>query len=130
MEGLLLKAGFNFCCAQPAALFQRVGISTLTMRLLPPAARHSNLLFFASLVALLVPLCAVDIENLGRLQAVPEDIINLHSGEPRLGMSFFSHPPKLWSSRQQEHSLSSQHRGGDAQNDLGGGQRQSEIKRT
>nr|XP_009937154.1 PREDICTED: fibrinogen-like protein A [Opisthocomus hoazin] len=48
-----------------------------------PAARRSNLLFFASVLALLAPLLAVDIENLERLKANLDDIANLHSGWPK-----------------------------------------------
>ncbi|GAB0197935.1 fibrinogen-like protein 1-like protein [Grus japonensis] len=46
------------------------------------AARHSNLLFFASVLALLAPLLALDIENLERLKVNLDEIINLHSDEP------------------------------------------------
>ncbi|XP_072738704.1 fibrinogen-like protein 1-like protein [Ciconia boyciana] len=46
------------------------------------AARHSNLLFFATVLALLAPLLALDIENLERLKANLHEIINLHSDEP------------------------------------------------
>ncbi|KAM6048659.1 fibrinogen-like protein 1-like protein [Theristicus caerulescens] len=43
------------------------------------AAHHSNLLFFASVLALLAPLLAVGIENLERLKANLDEIVNLHS---------------------------------------------------
>ncbi|XP_054250541.1 LOW QUALITY PROTEIN: fibrinogen-like protein 1-like protein [Indicator indicator] len=46
------------------------------------AACHSNLLLFASMLALLAPLLALNIENLETLKAKPEDIINLYSDKP------------------------------------------------
>ncbi|XP_076211009.1 fibrinogen-like protein 1-like protein [Aptenodytes patagonicus] len=46
------------------------------------AARHSNLLLFTSVLALLAPLLALDIENLERLKTNLDEIINLHSDEP------------------------------------------------
>ncbi|XP_074969657.1 fibrinogen-like protein 1-like protein [Phalacrocorax aristotelis] len=55
-----------------------------TVCFLSPAAHHSNLLFFASMLALLGPLLALEIENLERLKANLDDIINLHSDEPHL----------------------------------------------
>ncbi|NXT86694.1 FGL1L protein, partial [Anhinga rufa] len=51
------------------------------------------------LLALLAPLLALDIENLERLKVNLDDIINLHSEEPHLGMacwsSMFSPAPGL-----------------------------------
>ncbi|KAM6118611.1 fibrinogen-like protein 1-like protein [Phoenicopterus ruber ruber] len=45
------------------------------------AAHHSSLLFFTSMLALLAPLLALDIENLERLKANLDEIANLHSDE-------------------------------------------------
>ncbi|XP_010118233.1 PREDICTED: fibrinogen-like protein A, partial [Chlamydotis macqueenii] len=44
-------------------------------------ACHSSLLFFASVLALLAPLLALDIENLERLKVNLDEIANLHSDE-------------------------------------------------
>ncbi|XP_014815190.1 PREDICTED: fibrinogen-like protein 1-like protein [Calidris pugnax] len=45
------------------------------------AGHFSNLLFFTSVLALLAPLLALEIENLERLKASLDDITNLHSYE-------------------------------------------------
>ncbi|XP_050181961.1 fibrinogen-like protein 1-like protein [Myiozetetes cayanensis] len=45
------------------------------------AARHFNPLFLASLLALLAPVPALEIENLGRLNTSLSEILNLHSFE-------------------------------------------------
>ncbi|XP_009887194.1 PREDICTED: fibrinogen-like protein A [Charadrius vociferus] len=47
------------------------------------AGHHSNLLFFTSVLALLAPLLALEIENLERLKASLDDITNLPSDELR-----------------------------------------------
>ncbi|XP_027560785.1 fibrinogen-like protein 1-like protein [Neopelma chrysocephalum] len=46
------------------------------------AAHHSSPLFLASLLALLAPVLALEIANLGRLNARLSDIINIRSFEP------------------------------------------------
>ncbi|XP_065503546.1 fibrinogen-like protein 1-like protein [Caloenas nicobarica] len=51
------------------------------MCLLSTAAHHSNLLFFTLVLALLAPLLALEIENLKRLKANLDEIVNLHSDE-------------------------------------------------
>jgi len=94
-----LQVCFNFCGISWTILFQRICISRFTVCLLSPAARRSDLLFFASVLALLAPLLAVDIENLERLKVNLDDIANLHSGEPHPGMCFLSYIPELCSSK-------------------------------
>ncbi|XP_032863032.2 fibrinogen-like protein 1-like protein [Tyto alba] len=49
------------------------------------AVHHSNLLFFTSVLALVAPLLALNIENLERLKANLNEITNLRSGEPHRG---------------------------------------------
>lgn len=71
------------------------------MCLLSPAGHHSNLLFFTSVLALLAPLLALEIENLERLKASLDDITNLPSDELHPGMCFLSYIPKLCSSKPQ-----------------------------
>ncbi|XP_075025240.1 fibrinogen-like protein 1-like protein [Calonectris borealis] len=48
-------------------------------------AAHQSILFLTSVLALLAPLLALDIENLERLKANLDEIINLHSDEPHHG---------------------------------------------
>lgn len=79
------------------------------------------------MLALLAPLLALNIENLQTLNANPEDIINLHSGEPQPAMCFLSYITKL-SSKHWE--LSSLQRDRDVENNLGEEQAHSEIKGT
>ncbi|XP_009321316.1 PREDICTED: fibrinogen-like protein A [Pygoscelis adeliae] len=59
-----------------------VTLLTLSPPFLTTAARHANLLLFTSVLALLAPLLALDIENLERLKTNLDEIINLHSDEP------------------------------------------------
>lgn len=74
------------------------------MYLLSPAAHHSSLLFFTSVLALLSLLLALHIENLERLKVNLDEIINIHSDGPLPGMCFLSYIPELCSSKYQEPS--------------------------
>ncbi|XP_074746781.1 uncharacterized protein LOC141952797 [Strix uralensis] len=80
-----LQWGDSSPCMMPWWEAAVLGLPGFTLCLLSPAAHHSSLLFFASMLALLAPLLALDIENLERLHANLDEIANLHSDKSHPG---------------------------------------------